>query len=118
MFSRGFPVWIKRPRGFESQTLSISIQLLCSMIFHSVSIIFYLSIFFVFMFYQLLYQLLVPHSPGVMYYHLLSTRDQNSYFQIRIWDHFVHRGHKSYTPTAFRKLWTAPGVICMKHASS
>ena len=39
-------------------------------------------------------------------------------FQIRIRDLFVHRGQKSYTPTAFGKLWTTPGVRCMKHASS
>ena len=39
-------------------------------------------------------------------------------FRIGIWDLFVHRGQKSYTPTAFGKLWTTPGVRCMKHASS
>ena len=39
-------------------------------------------------------------------------------YQIGIWDLFVHRGQKSYTPTAFGKLWTSPGVRCMKHASS
>ena len=49
------------------------------------------------------------------------TRDQNSWgcpllFPKR--DLFVHRGQKCYTPTAFGKLWTTPGVRCMKHASS
>ena len=39
-------------------------------------------------------------------------------FRIVITDLFVHRGQKSYTPTAFGKLWTTPGVRCMKHASS
>ena len=39
-------------------------------------------------------------------------------FRIGIWDLFVHRGQKSYTPTAFGKLWTTPGVRCMQHASS
>ena len=29
-------------------------------------------------------------------------------FRIGIWDLFVHRGQKSYTPTAFGKLWTTP----------
>ena len=39
-------------------------------------------------------------------------------FRIGIWDPFVHRGQKSYTPTAFGKLWTTPGVRCIIHASS
>ena len=39
-------------------------------------------------------------------------------FRIGIWDLFVHRGQTSYTPTAFGKLWTTPGVRYMKHASS
>ena len=66
----------------------------------------------------------LPHSPGVVYYHLLLRRETRIpgvalfSFQIGIWDLFVHRGQKSYTPTAFGKLWTTPGVRCMKHASS
>ena len=66
----------------------------------------------------------LPHSPGVVYYHLLLRRETRIpgvapfSFRIGIWDLFVHRGHKSYTPTAFGKLWTTPGVRCMKHASS
>ena len=71
------------------------------------------------MFYQLL-----PHSPGVVYYHLLLRRETRIpgvaafSFQIGFCDLFVHRGQISYTPTAFGKLWTTPGVRCMKHASS
>ena len=66
----------------------------------------------------------LPHSPGVVYYHLLLRRETRIpgvapfSFRIGIWDLFVHRGQKSYTPTAFEKLWTTPGVRCMKHASS
>ena len=66
----------------------------------------------------------LPHSPGVVYYHLLLRRETRIpgvapfSFRIGIWDLFVHRGQKSYTPTAFGKLWTTPGVRCMKHASS
>ena len=66
----------------------------------------------------------LPHSPGVVYYHLLLRRETRIpgvapfSLQIGIWDLFVHRGQKSYTPTAFGKLWTTPGVRCMKHASS
>ena len=65
----------------------------------------------------------LPHSPGVVYHHLLLRRETRIprvalfSFWIGIWDLFVHRGQKSYTPTAFGKLWT-PGVSCMKHASS
>ena len=64
-----------------------------------------------------------PRSPGVVYYHLilrLQTRIPGVApfsFRIGIWDLFVHRGQKSYTPTAFG-MWTTPGVIGMKHASS
>ena len=29
----------------------------------------------------------------------------------------MHRGQKSYTPTAFGKLWTTPGVRCIIHTS-
>ena len=60
------------------------------------------------------------HSPGVVYYHLLLRRETRIpgvapySFQIGIWDLFVHRGQKSYTPTAFRKLWTTPGVRCIE----
>ena len=63
----------------------------------------------------------LPHSPGVVYYHLLLRRETrisrvtHFSFRIGIWDLFVHRGQKSYTPTAFGKLWTTPGVRCMKH---
>ena len=66
----------------------------------------------------------LPRSPGVVYYHLLLRRETRIpgvapfSFRIGIWDLFVHRGQKSYTPTAFGKLWTTPGVRCMKHASS
>ena len=80
---------------------------------------------FVVCFFCMFYQLLVlPHSPGVVYYHLLLRRETRIprvapfSFLIGIWDLFVHRGQKSYTPTAFGKLWTTPGVRCMKHASS
>ena len=65
----------------------------------------------------------LPHSPGVVYYHQLLRRGTRIpgvapfCFRIGIWDIFVHRGQKSYTPTAFGKLWTTPGVRCMKHAS-
>ena len=61
----------------------------------------------------------LPHSPGVMYYHLLLRRETRIprvapfSFCIEIWDIFVHRGQKSYTPTAFGKLWTTPGVRCI-----
>ena len=63
----------------------------------------------------------LPHSPWVVYYHLLLRRETRILgvapfsFRIGIWDLFVHRGQKSYTPTAFGKLWTTPGVTCMKH---
>ena len=66
----------------------------------------------------------LPHSPGVVYYHLLLRRETRIpgvapfSFRIGIWDLFVHRGQKSFIPTAFGKLWTTPGVRCMKHASS
>ena len=55
---------------------------------------------------------------------IVETRDQifprvaPFSFRIGIWDLFVYRGQESYTPTAFGKLWTTPGVKCMKHASS
>ena len=66
----------------------------------------------------------LPHSPGVVYYHLLLRRETRIpgvapfSYRIGIWDLFVHRGETSYTPTAFGKLWTTPGVRCMEHASS
>ena len=65
-----------------------------------------------------------PHSPGVVDYHLLLRRETRIpgvaplSFRIGIWDLFVHMGQKSYTPTAFEKLWTIPRVRCMNHASS
>ena len=34
-------------------------------------------------------------------------------FRIGIWDLYVHRGQKSYTPTAFGKLWTTPHFTCL-----
>ena len=52
----------------------------------------------------------LPHSPGVVYYHLLLKRETRIpvvapfSFRIGIWYLFVHRGQKSYTPTAFGKL--------------
>ena len=64
----------------------------------------------------------LPHSPGVVYYHLLlreETRIPRAApfsFRIGIWDLFVHRGQKSYTPTAFGKLWTTSGVWCIMSA--
>ena len=66
----------------------------------------------------------LPHSPGVVHYHLFLRRETRIpgvapfSFRIGIWDLFVHRGQKPYTPTAFGKLWTTLGVRCMKHASS
>ena len=66
----------------------------------------------------------LPHSPDVAYYHLLLRQETRipgvAPFPFRkgIWDLFVHRGQKSYTPTAFGKLYTTPGVRCLKHASS
>ena len=56
----------------------------------------------------------LPHSPGVVYYHLLLRRETRLpriatfSFQIGIWDLFVPRGQKSYTPTIFVKLWITP----------
>ena len=66
----------------------------------------------------------LPHSPGVVYYHLLLRRETRIpsvapfSFRIGIWDLFVQRGQKSYTPTAFGKLWTTRGVRSIIHASS
>ena len=48
----------------------------------------------------------LPHSPGVAFYHLLLRRDTRIpgvapfSFRIGIWDLFVQRGQKSHTPTA------------------
>ena len=47
----------------------------------------------------------LPHNPGVVYCLLLRRETRIPgvapvFFQIGIWDFFVHRGHKSYTPTA------------------
>ena len=53
----------------------------------------------------------LPHSSGVVYYHLLLRLETRIprvapfSFRIGIWDLFVPRGQKSYTPTAFVKLW-------------
>ena len=78
-------------------------------------------IVFLFLFNYMFYQLLcVQHSCtstqswSSVIPSIVETRDESS----RIWDLFVQRGQKSYTPTAFGKLWTTPGVRCMKHASS
>ena len=73
--------------------------------------VFLFSFFFVCFTSYLMFSIAVPpHSPGVEYYHLLLRRET------RIPG--VHRGQKSYTPTAFGKLWTTPGVRCLKRASS
>ena len=66
----------------------------------------------------------LPHSPGIVYYHLLLRQETRIprvalfSFRIEIWDLLVHSGHKSYAPAAFGKLWNTLGVKCMKHASS
>ena len=92
-----------------------------------ISVFFFFFFFFLFVCFTryLVFRIAVlPHRPGVVYYHLLLRRETRIpgvapfSFRIGIWDLFVHRGQKSYTPTAFGKLWTTPGVRCMKHASS
>ena len=61
----------------------------------------------------------LSHSPGVVYYHLFLRRETRIpgvapiLFLNR--NLFVHRGQKSYTPTAFGKLWTTPGVKMLMH---
>ena len=66
----------------------------------------------------------LPHSPGVVYYHLLLRRETRIpevapfSFQIGIWNLFVRKGQKCYTPTAFANLWTTPEVRCIIHVSS
>ena len=97
------------------------------------TIVYTLSVLFFFFFFLIVYFTsyfvfsciaVLPRSPGVVYYHLLLRRETRIpgvapfSFRIGIWDLFVHRGQKSYTPTAFGKLWTTPGVRCMQHASS
>ena len=82
-----------------------------------------LSAFLNCMFYQLLrvqHSCSSTQSWGSVLPSIVETRDGVASFSFRIgiWDLFVHRGQKSYTPTAFGKLWTTPGVRCMKHASS
>ena len=93
---------------------------------HNVNVIIFFFFFFKFVCFTryLVFRIAVlPHRPGVVYYHLLLRRETRIpgvapfSFRIGIWDLFVHRGQKSYTPTAFGKLWTTPGVRCMKHAS-
>ena len=48
----------------------------------------------------------LPHSPGVLYYHLLLRRETRIpgvapfSFRIGIWDLFLRRKQKSYTPTS------------------
>ena len=100
------------------------------LVFKNLLTSFYYPFFFFFfncMFYQLLcvqlHSCSSTQSWGSVLPSIFETRDQNSEvapfsFQIEIWDLFVHRGQKSYTPTAFGKLWTTPGVRCMIHASS
>ena len=103
----------------------------CYLIIGSVYTGFYLLQFFFFFFlfvcftrYLVFCIAVLPHRPGVVYYHLLLRRETRIpgvapfSFRIGIWDLFVHKGQKSYTPTAFGKLWTTRGVRCMKHASS
>ena len=80
----------------------------------------------IFFFYCMFYQFLrVQHSCsstqswGSVLPSIVEKRDQNSWgcpllFSIGIWD----LGQKSYTLTAFGKLWTTPGVRCIIHASS
>ena len=78
------------------------------------------------MFYQLLrgQHSCSSHSPREVYYHLLFGWDTKIprvapfSFWIGNWDLIVHRGQKSYTPTAFGKLWTTQGITCTKHALS
>ena len=75
------------------------------------------SAIFLGMFYQFL---CVPHSRSSTQswgsVHLLLRRETGISgvapfsFGIGIWDLFVPRVQKSYTPTAFGKLWTTPGV--------
>ena len=65
-------------------------------------------------------------SSRVVYNHLLLRRETNIpgvaprglppyLFEEESWGLFVHRGPKSYTPTAFGKLWTTPGVRCLEN---
>ena len=86
--------------------------------------IFFFSLIVCFISYFVFSIAVLPDSPGVVYYHLLlrwETRISGVApfsFRIGIWDLFVHRGQKSYTPIAFGKLWTTPGIRCILHASS
>ena len=63
------------------------------------------------------------YNPGVVHYHLLLRQEGRIIgftpfsCPIGILDLFVHTGQKSFTPTAFEKLWTTPGVRCMIHFS-
>ena len=99
---------------------------LCPIAIVSKIVLFFLFVFLIVCFtsYFVYCIAVLPHSPGVVYYHLLLRRETRVprvapfSFRIGFWDLFVHRGQKSYTPTAFGKLWTTPGVRCMKHASS
>ena len=79
---------------------------------------FVFSVFFNCMFYQLLRVQLHSCSSTQSWGSGLPSIVAPFSFRIGIWDIFVHRGQKSYTPTAFGKLWTTPGVRCMQHASS
>ena len=78
------------------------------------------------MFYQLL---CVQHSCsstqswGSVLPSIVEMRDRNSWgcpllFSNRTLGFFVHKGQKSYTPTAFGKLWTTAGVRCMKQSNN
>ena len=63
----------------------------------------------------------LPHSPGEVHCHLLLRQETRIpgvapfSFLIGIWDLLVHRGQKSYIPTAFGKLWTKMGARCIIH---
>ena len=79
------------------------------------------------MFYKFL---CVPHSRsstqswGSVLPSIVETRDQNSrgcpllFSNRNLGSFFVHRGQKSYTPTAFGKLWTTPGVKPIFHCDA
>ena len=82
--------------------------------------------FFTCLFYQLLgvqHSCSSTQSWGSVLPSIVQTGDQHSWVALlflkrNLGIFFVHRGQKSYTPTAFGRLWNTPGVKCMKHASS
>ena len=61
----------------------------------------------------------LPHSPEVVHYHLLFRQETRIpglppvLFEEDSGIFCVHRGQKSYTLTAFGKLWTTPGETCL-----